>query len=88
MKSASLLAACLALGAPSLAIAAADIAMHRDPGGGCCEKWAAQVRQQFGPTATVIDDRQQSTFERTHGVPAHLSSCHTAIADDMIFEGH
>ena len=26
------------------ALAATDIVMHRDPGCGCCEKWAAQVR--------------------------------------------
>lgn len=25
------------------ALAATDIVMHRDPGCGCCEKWAAQV---------------------------------------------
>lgn len=27
----------------SSALAANDIVMHRDPGCGCCEKWAAQV---------------------------------------------
>lgn len=88
MKSASLLAAFLALGVPSLAMAAADIIVHRDPGCGCCEKWAAQVRQQFGRRVSIIDDHQRSAFQRAHGVPARLSSCHTAIVDGMIFEGH
>lgn len=88
MKSSSLLAACLGLGVPSLAMAAVDIVVHRDPGCGCCEKWAALVRQQFGRTVKVIDDRQRSTFERAHGVPARLSSCHTAIVDGIVFEGH
>jgi hypothetical protein len=31
---------------PAAALAANNIAMHRDPGCGCCEKWAAQVRPQ------------------------------------------
>ena len=35
------------MGLPATAMAAADIAMHRDPGCGCCEKWAAQVRQHL-----------------------------------------
>lgn len=40
--------AALLMTSATVASAAADIAMHRDPGCGCCEKWAAQVRQQFG----------------------------------------
>ena len=73
---------------PAMASAAADIAMHRDPGCGCCEKWAAQVRQQFGRKVKVIDDANRATFQRQVGVPAKLSSCHTAIIDGMAFEGH
>jgi len=88
MRFPSLLAACLALGIPSLAMAAADIMVHRDPGCGCCEQWAAQVRQQFGRRVTLIDDGQRLAFQRAHGVPARLSSCHTAVIDGMVFEGH
>lgn len=68
--------------------AAAPIVVHRDPGCGCCTQWAAQVRKQFGRQVTIIDDRQRSSFQRTQGVPAGLSSCHTAIVDGMAFEGH
>ena len=70
------------------AVSAADIAMHRDPGCGCCEKWAAQVRQQFGRNVQIIDDAHRDAFQRKVGVPADLSSCHTAIIDGMAFEGH
>lgn len=68
--------------------AATPIVVHRDPGCGCCMQWAAQVRKQFGRQVTIIDDRQRSSFQRTQGVPAGLSSCHTAIVDGMAFEGH
>jgi hypothetical protein len=73
---------------PAVASAAADIAMHRDPGCGCCEKWAAQVHQQFGRKVQIIDDANRGAFQRRVGVPAQLASCHTAIVDGMAFEGH
>lgn len=73
---------------PASALSAADLVMHRDPGCGCCEKWAAQVRQQFGRKVRVIDNSNRAAFQRQVGVPANLSSCHTAIVDGMAFEGH
>lgn len=82
------IAAALLMTLPAVASAAADIAMHRDPGCGCCEKWAAQVRQQFGRKVQIIDDANRATLQRRLGVPAQLASCHTAIVDGMAFEGH
>jgi hypothetical protein len=70
------------------AVAATDILMHRDPGCGCCEKWAAQVRAAFGRAVKVIDDANRPTFQRKVGLPATLASCHTAIIDGIAFEGH
>jgi hypothetical protein len=80
--------AVLLMAIPATAMAAADIAMHRDPGCGCCEKWAAQVRQQFGRKVQIIDDADRGALQRRVGVPADLSSCHTAFVDGMAFEGH
>jgi len=73
---------------PAAALAANSIAMHRDPGCGCCEKWAAQVRQQFGRNVQINDDARRDMLQRRMGVPADLGSCHTAIIDGMAFEGH
>ena len=80
-----------ALGAMMIATAAqaaGPILVHRDPGCGCCEQWAAQVRAQFGRRVAMVDDRQRSAFQRARGVPAALASCHTALIDGMVFEGH
>ena len=41
------------------ALAATDIVMHRDPGCGCCEKWAAQVKRALGREVRVVDDRNR-----------------------------
>ena len=68
--------------------AATDIIMHRDPGCGCCEKWAAQVRAAFGRNVRIVDDTNRAALDRRLGVPAALAGCHTAFVDGMIFEGH
>ena len=80
--------AALLMTVPAVASAAADITMHRDPGCGCCERWAAQVRQQFGRKVQIVDDANRAALQRRVGVPAALASCHTAIIDGMAFEGH
>ena len=82
------IAAALLMAVPTVASAATDIAMHRDPGCGCCEKWAAQVRQQFGRNVRIIEDANRAAFQRQVGVPVKLASCHTAMIDGMAFEGH
>ena len=69
-------------------IAASEAVMHRDPGCGCCEKWAAQVRKAFGRAVRVVDDANRPALQRKVGLPAHLASCHTALIDGMAFEGH
>ncbi len=70
------------------AMAANDIVMHRDPGCGCCEKWAAEVRQKFGRAVKIVDDANRVALHRRLGMPANLASCHTAIIDGIAFEGH
>jgi hypothetical protein len=70
------------------ALAAGDIVMHRDPGCGCCEKWAIQVRQKFGRAVKIVDDVNRAAIHKRLGMPASLASCHTAIIDGIAFEGH
>ena len=70
------------------ALAATDAIMHRDPGCGCCEKWAAQVRKAFGRNVRVVDDSNRAALQARVGLPARLASCHTALIDGMAFEGH
>ena len=70
------------------ALAATDAVMHRDPGCGCCAKWAAQVRKAFGRSVKVVDDANRPALQRQVGLPAGLVSCHTALIDGMAFEGH
>ena len=38
------------------AVASSGAVMHRDPGCGCCEKWAAQVRKNLGLKNVILVD--------------------------------
>lgn len=80
--------AVLALAVPASAIAATPILVHRDPGCGCCETWAAQMKSAFGREVRMIDDTNRAAFKKVHDIPADLASCHTAIIDGLAFEGH
>ena len=61
--------AVLLMGVPAAAMAAVDITMHRDPGCPCCEKWAQQVKAQFGRAVRVVDDANRPALMKARGVP-------------------
>jgi hypothetical protein len=63
------------------------ITAYRNPGCGCCEKWAAML-QQSGFTITMQDDEDLATRKTKAGVPDDLAGCHTAFMGDYIIEGH
>ncbi len=87
MRTLRFLAAALALAAPA-AIVAQTIAVHRDPGCGCCAKWVAQLRDAFGRKVEMSESGDRKALHARLGVPADLASCHTAVIDGLAFEGH
>lgn len=70
------------------ALAAGDIVMHRDPGCGCCEAWAAQVAKAFGQSVKIVDEPNRAALHKRLGMKPALASCHTALIDGIAFEGH
>ena len=62
-----MIAALAAMFVATAASAATPILVHRDPGCGCCEKWAEQVRTQFKRPVTIIDDRSRAAFQQARG---------------------
>ena len=70
------------------AMAAGDIVMHRDPGCGCCEAWAAQVAKAFGQSVKIVDEPDRAGLHKRLSMPPALASCHTALIDGIAFEGH
>ena len=70
------------------ALAASDIVMHRDPGCGCCERWAAQVRTAFGRNVGIVEDANRVALQRRVELPLQYASCHSALIEGLAFEGH
>lgn len=64
-----------------------DVTVFRSPTCGCCEVWVEHMKAAgFQVTDDVIHD--MPAIKQEYGVPAHLSSCHTALVDGYIVEGH
>ena len=78
----ALLAAC------TTAVSAAPIVMYRDAGCGCCLKWADHAEKGMGRTITVQDEANMRARKTALGVPPMLASCHTAVIDGYVIEGH
>jgi len=66
---------------------AMHVAMHKNPGCGCCEAWADHLRA-FGFTVESLPDPDIIDFKEKQGIPRPLMSCHTAIIDGYFVEGH
>lgn len=53
----------------------------------CCAKWVDYLRDN-GFTVTVHDEAGMDRIKDELGVPQSLRSCHTAIVDNYLIEGH
>lgn len=80
----------LALGAASMPALAATqaIAMRvwKDPNCGCCKDWIAHM-EQSGFSASVADEGNNAARTRL-GVAQKFASCHTALVQGYVIEGH
>lgn len=64
-----------------------EITVYRSPTCGCCGKWIEHVKQNHFVVKDIISDNMQAIKQKFH-VPANLASCHTAIVDGYVIEGH
>lgn len=63
------------------------VTAYRNPGCGCCEKWAENLTKA-GFEATMTDDSALGERHARLGVPTEIAGCHTAQMGDYIIEGH
>ena len=54
---------------------------------GCCVKWAEQMAEA-GFDVVTRDVQSMRTVKQQHGVPRTAESCHTAIVEGYVIEGH
>ncbi len=64
-----------------------EVQVYKTPTCGCCAKWVDHLRDN-GFSVSVTDLKDVTPIKLENGVPRRLASCHTAIADGYIVEGH
>jgi hypothetical protein len=64
-----------------------SLTMYHSPTCGCCVKWAEYL-EEHGVEVTMEETMNVYGTKRDHGVPNQLSSCHTAVVDGYVIEGH
>lgn len=74
---------------PAVSAAGAGPAVHvyKTATCGCCAKWVDHLREA-GFAVTVEDTRDLMAVKRREGIPTDLSSCHTALVNGYVVEGH
>ena len=59
----------------------------RAPDCGCCEAWIAHLEENGFPVEDTLSVHLDEIKDRL-GIPVNLRSCHTALVEDYIIEGH
>jgi hypothetical protein len=74
-------------GALWVAAPATQMEVYKSRTCGCCAKWVSIV-QTHSFEVRVNDLDSVEPIKNRYKIPARLRSCHTAIADGYVFEGH
>lgn len=61
--------------------------VYQSPTCGCCGKWIEHM-EAAGFTVKTIEQADVSPVKSQYGLPRDLGSCHTAIVDGYVVEGH
>jgi hypothetical protein len=67
-------------------LAGTVVTLYKSPTCGCCEKYASFLREN-GFTVNAIDQNDMDSIKKRYGV-SHLASCHTALINGYVVEGH
>lgn len=80
------------VGAPAAAAAQKTappipVKVYKTPTCGCCQKWVDHLKANgFAPVAEDLPSL--GAIKEKSGVPADLQSCHTALVQGYVVEGH
>lgn len=64
-----------------------DIVVYRSPTCNCCGKWLEHLKKNNFNVKDIITDDVQ-VIKHKYGVSEAMASCHTAIVDGYVIEGH
>lgn len=79
----------IALFAPSnaQALAATELTVYRSPSCNCCGHWVDHMQTAGFAVEDVVTDDMDAIKDQ-YGVPEALASCHTALVEGYVIEGH
>jgi len=80
-------AALIALLIAPIALAGPLITVYKTPSCGCCVKWVEYLRKE-GFEVKAVNRDDLAPIKQRAGVPPAMSSCHTALVDGYVVEGH
>ena len=63
------------------------VQVYKSPTCGCCANWVTHL-QKAGFTTRVTETDDVASIKAQRGVPARAQSCHTAVVDGYVLEGH
>lgn len=64
-----------------------QITVYKSPSCGCCADWAKHLETHgFAVDVQSVENMQAIKVEQ--GVPREMASCHTAVVDGLVVEGH
>lgn len=63
------------------------ITVYKSPTCGCCKEWVDHLQTE-GFTVKTNDVMDMNQIKEQFGVPGSLSSCHTAVVEGYVVEGH
>ncbi len=64
-----------------------DLTIYKSEYCGCCSGWSDAL-EDAGFNVTVHNTEDLDTVKRQAGVPENMQSCHTAVVDGYVMEGH
>ncbi|MCL9779940.1 CopG family transcriptional regulator [Vibrio sp. S4M6] len=63
------------------------VEMYKSPSCTCCEEWA-NIMQNKGYNVELQPTNNWHNVKKSFGMPSKLVSCHTAVIDGYMIEGH
>lgn len=64
-----------------------ELVVYKSPTCGCCGEWVDHMTGA-GFIATVHNQENLNEIKRKFGIKSDVQSCHTAVVNDYVFEGH
>lgn len=71
---------------PAMA-AAAEVTVYKSPYCGCCGAWVTHMKDH-GHDVKTVEMEDLTAIKKMTGVAESLQSCHTAVVDGYVIEGH